>query len=200
MLMSSAEYRESLRRYKPKVFINGRRIESVADEPLLAPGIAAVGVTYDFALKIQYAELMTSVKKIGCGARWKAVMKNPKAGFDVDTLPKEKWYKIALLAEPTPEDKENRGRLGRCQHGKELSIGIEDRCKGDWKEIRIPAKRAMIERASIDDGISPDWVTKDFDSFNPSSYGESWSTRPTTLSSGRVVSYGWNPNSPKDAP
>jgi hypothetical protein len=148
----------------------------------------------------QYAELMTSVKKIGCGARWKAVMKNPKAGFDVDTLPKEKWYKIALLAEPTPEDKENRGRLGRCQHGKELSIGIEDRCKGDWKEIRIPAKRAMIERASIDDGISPDWVTKDFNSFKPSSYGESWSTQTTTLSSGRVVSYGWNPNSPKDAP
>jgi|TARA_R110000822_G_scaffold159476_1_gene299125 4-hydroxybutyryl-CoA dehydratase/vinylacetyl-CoA-Delta-isomerase len=62
MLMSSAEYRESLRRYKPKVFINGRRIESVADEPLLAPGIAAVGVTYDFALKIQYAELMTATQ------------------------------------------------------------------------------------------------------------------------------------------
>ncbi len=62
MLMSAAEYRESLRRYKPRVFINGQRIESVADEPLLAPGIAAVGVTYDFAQKLQYAELMTATQ------------------------------------------------------------------------------------------------------------------------------------------
>jgi len=62
MLMSAAEYRESLRRYRPRVFINGRQIDSVADEPLLAPGIAAVGVTYDFARKLQYAELMTATQ------------------------------------------------------------------------------------------------------------------------------------------
>ena len=49
MLMPAAEYRESLRRYRPRVFVNGRPVESVADEPLLAPGIAGVGVTYDFA-------------------------------------------------------------------------------------------------------------------------------------------------------
>jgi 4-hydroxybutyryl-CoA dehydratase/vinylacetyl-CoA-Delta-isomerase len=60
MLMSAADYRESLRRYSPRVFINGQRVESVADEPLLAPGVAAVGVTYDFALKEQHAPLMTA--------------------------------------------------------------------------------------------------------------------------------------------
>jgi 4-hydroxybutyryl-CoA dehydratase/vinylacetyl-CoA-Delta-isomerase len=60
MLMSAADYRESLRRYRPRVFINGQRVESVADEPLLAPGIAAVGVTYDFALKDQHLPLMTA--------------------------------------------------------------------------------------------------------------------------------------------
>ncbi len=60
MLMSAADYRESLRRYRPRVFVNGARVESVADEPLLAPGIAAVGVTYDFALKDQHAPLMTA--------------------------------------------------------------------------------------------------------------------------------------------
>ena len=51
MLMPAAEYRDSLRRYHPRVFVNGQRVDSVADEPLLAPGIAGVGVTYDFALK-----------------------------------------------------------------------------------------------------------------------------------------------------
>jgi 4-hydroxybutyryl-CoA dehydratase / vinylacetyl-CoA-Delta-isomerase len=60
MLMTAADYRESLRRYAPRVFINGQRIASVADEPLLAPGIAATGVTYDFAHVAAYAPLMTA--------------------------------------------------------------------------------------------------------------------------------------------
>jgi 4-hydroxybutyryl-CoA dehydratase/vinylacetyl-CoA-Delta-isomerase len=60
MLMSAADYRDSLRAYAPRVFVNGARVESVADEPLLAPGIAGVGVTYDFALKSQNAMLMTA--------------------------------------------------------------------------------------------------------------------------------------------
>jgi len=60
MFMSSADYRDSLRGYTPRVFVNGRRVESVADEPLLAPGIAGVGVTYDFALKPEHSALMTA--------------------------------------------------------------------------------------------------------------------------------------------
>ena len=43
MLMSGADYRESLRAYKPRVFVNGNAVHGVADEPLLAPGIAGVG-------------------------------------------------------------------------------------------------------------------------------------------------------------
>jgi 4-hydroxybutyryl-CoA dehydratase/vinylacetyl-CoA-Delta-isomerase len=60
MLMSAADYRESLRAYKPRVFVNGSAVESVADEPLLAPGIAGVGVTYDFALRPEHGPLMTA--------------------------------------------------------------------------------------------------------------------------------------------
>jgi hypothetical protein len=32
MFMSSAEYRESLRRYSPRVFLNGEAVDSVADD------------------------------------------------------------------------------------------------------------------------------------------------------------------------
>jgi 4-hydroxybutyryl-CoA dehydratase/vinylacetyl-CoA-Delta-isomerase len=39
MLMNAADYRESLPRYSPHVFVGGREIDSVADEPLLAPGL-----------------------------------------------------------------------------------------------------------------------------------------------------------------
>lgn len=60
MLMSAADYRESLRRYKPRVFVNGQAVASVADEPLLAPGINAIGITYDYALRAEHAPLMTA--------------------------------------------------------------------------------------------------------------------------------------------
>ncbi|HRD76970.1 MAG TPA: 4-hydroxyphenylacetate 3-hydroxylase N-terminal domain-containing protein, partial [Hyphomicrobiaceae bacterium] len=60
MMMSSVEFRESLRRLRPRVFVNGRRVESVADEPLLAPGVAAIGVTYDMALREEHKLLMTA--------------------------------------------------------------------------------------------------------------------------------------------
>src|SRR4051812_41879778 len=63
MLISSEAYRESLRRLKPRVTVDGRPVESVADEPMLAPGIAAVGVSYDFALDPQFETLMTATEQ-----------------------------------------------------------------------------------------------------------------------------------------
>jgi 4-hydroxybutyryl-CoA dehydratase/vinylacetyl-CoA-Delta-isomerase len=60
MLMTAADFRESLRRYKPRVFVNGDRFESVADEPRLAPGINAIGVAYDFAHRKEHEVLMTA--------------------------------------------------------------------------------------------------------------------------------------------
>ena len=60
--MSSAEYRESLRRYKPMVYVDGQRVDSVADAPELAPGVNALGVTYDFARKAELEPIMTAVQ------------------------------------------------------------------------------------------------------------------------------------------
>jgi 4-hydroxybutyryl-CoA dehydratase/vinylacetyl-CoA-Delta-isomerase len=58
--MSGNDYRESLRRYRPKVSVNGREVRSVADEPQLAPGVNAVALTYDYALREEFAPLMRS--------------------------------------------------------------------------------------------------------------------------------------------
>lgn len=58
MLMTAEEYRESLRSYNPVVYIDGDRVTSVADDPRLLPGINAVGVTYDFAKRLEYGGLM----------------------------------------------------------------------------------------------------------------------------------------------
>ena len=57
-LMTAEGYRESLRAYNPRVFIDGNPVESVADDPRLQPGIRAVGVTYDFAQRPEYGALM----------------------------------------------------------------------------------------------------------------------------------------------
>ncbi|MEY2688320.1 MAG: hypothetical protein RL375_2518 [Pseudomonadota bacterium] len=59
-LMSSADYRESLRRYKPVVYVDGQLIDSVVDAPSLQPGINALGVSYDFALDPAKAPLMVA--------------------------------------------------------------------------------------------------------------------------------------------
>jgi len=55
--MSGEAYRESLRRYKPRVFVDGRAVDSVADEPALRPGVNALAFTYDFALREELAPI-----------------------------------------------------------------------------------------------------------------------------------------------
>jgi 4-hydroxybutyryl-CoA dehydratase / vinylacetyl-CoA-Delta-isomerase len=61
-LMSGQDFRESLRRYNPHVFVDGRQVQSVADERAFGPGINAIALTYDYALKPQYAPIMTAVQ------------------------------------------------------------------------------------------------------------------------------------------
>src|SRR5580692_4206187 len=50
MLMTAADYRDSLRACKPRVFINGSAVASVA----------AIGLSYDFAHAREHATLMTA--------------------------------------------------------------------------------------------------------------------------------------------
>ena len=61
-LISGNDFRESLRRYKPRVFLDGKLVESVVDERGFGPGINAIALTYDYALKPQYAPIMTAVQ------------------------------------------------------------------------------------------------------------------------------------------
>src|ERR1700688_2775799 len=56
-LMSGDEYRESLRKCKPVVYVDGHIVESVVDEPAFKPGVNALAFTYDYALKPELAPL-----------------------------------------------------------------------------------------------------------------------------------------------
>jgi 4-hydroxybutyryl-CoA dehydratase/vinylacetyl-CoA-Delta-isomerase len=61
-LMTGRDYRDSLRRLHPVVYVDGRRVESVADEPAFAPGVQALGVSYDYALDPALAPLMLATQ------------------------------------------------------------------------------------------------------------------------------------------
>src|SRR5690349_9579848 len=62
-MLTGDEYRDSLRAYRPRVFVGGRRVECVVHEPLLQPGINAIAVTYDFAQRAELAATMTAVEQ-----------------------------------------------------------------------------------------------------------------------------------------
>ncbi len=64
MLKTPEEYVQSLKELDPVVYIRGKRVGSVADEPLLEPGVNAVSVTYEFALLPEYADTMTAVSHV----------------------------------------------------------------------------------------------------------------------------------------
>ena len=59
-MKSAEEYRESLRALKPRIYLGGSLVESVADEPRFEPGINATGITYDFALVDGLKPIMTT--------------------------------------------------------------------------------------------------------------------------------------------
>ena len=60
--MSGADYRDSLRRLRPTVYVDGRRIDSVVDAPELRPGVNALAYTYDSARDVRFAPLMTATQ------------------------------------------------------------------------------------------------------------------------------------------
>jgi 4-hydroxybutyryl-CoA dehydratase/vinylacetyl-CoA-Delta-isomerase len=58
------EYVESLRGLNPIVYIKGKLVESVPNEPLLQPGINAIALTYEYALKPEYRDIMIATSHI----------------------------------------------------------------------------------------------------------------------------------------
>jgi len=59
-MMGKEQYIESLRRLKPVIYCKGRKIESVADDPMTRPHVNAAAMTYELALNPQHEDLMTA--------------------------------------------------------------------------------------------------------------------------------------------
>lgn len=59
-LMNAKEYEESLRKLNLKVYLFGKRISNVVDDPIIRPSMNAVAATYEFAHKPEYEDIMTA--------------------------------------------------------------------------------------------------------------------------------------------
>ncbi len=57
-------YIESLRKLNLNVYLFGKRVENVVDNPVLRPSLNAVAMTYAMALKPEYAEIMTATSHV----------------------------------------------------------------------------------------------------------------------------------------
>jgi 4-hydroxybutyryl-CoA dehydratase/vinylacetyl-CoA-Delta-isomerase len=63
-MMTAEQYEESLRRLKLVVYMFGKRLENVVDDPIIRPSMMAVAKTYQLAHEPEYEELMTATSHI----------------------------------------------------------------------------------------------------------------------------------------
>lgn len=64
MMKTAAQYEESLRKLNLEVYMFGKRIENVVDDPIIRPSMNAVAKTYDLAHKPEYEDIMTATSHI----------------------------------------------------------------------------------------------------------------------------------------
>jgi 4-hydroxybutyryl-CoA dehydratase/vinylacetyl-CoA-Delta-isomerase len=63
-LMNGMEYKESLRKMKPVVYMFGEKMDNPTDHPIIKPSQNAIAMTYDLALQPEYKDLMTVTSTI----------------------------------------------------------------------------------------------------------------------------------------
>ena len=64
MIMTGAQYIESLRKLNTRVYMFGEKIDNWVDHPIIRPSINCVAATYDLAHDPQYEDLMTATSHL----------------------------------------------------------------------------------------------------------------------------------------
>ena len=63
-MMSPEQYEESLRRLNLEVYMFGKRLRNVVDDPLIRPSMKAVAKTYELAQRPEHEALMTAASHL----------------------------------------------------------------------------------------------------------------------------------------
>jgi len=64
IMMTAAQYEESLRKLNLVVYMFGKKVENVVDNPIIRPSMNAVSMTYELAHKPEYEDIMTATSHI----------------------------------------------------------------------------------------------------------------------------------------
>jgi len=64
MRMNAKQYEESLRKLNLNVYMFGKKIENVVDDPIIRPSMNAVAATYEFSLMPEYEDLLTATSHL----------------------------------------------------------------------------------------------------------------------------------------
>ena len=67
-MMTAKQYEESLGKLKLVVYMFGKRVGNVVDDPIIRPSMKAVAKTYDLAQRPEYEELMTATRTFALAA------------------------------------------------------------------------------------------------------------------------------------
>jgi 4-hydroxybutyryl-CoA dehydratase / vinylacetyl-CoA-Delta-isomerase len=63
-MMTAQQYEESLRKLKLEVYMFGRKVSNVVDDPIIRPSMNSVAATYEMAQRLECVELMTAVSHL----------------------------------------------------------------------------------------------------------------------------------------
>ena len=64
MRMNAKQYEESLRKLNLNVYMFGKKVENVVDDPIIRPSMNAVAATYEFSLMPEYEDLLTATSHL----------------------------------------------------------------------------------------------------------------------------------------
>ncbi|MGC9324345.1 MAG: 4-hydroxyphenylacetate 3-hydroxylase family protein [Desulfomonilia bacterium] len=63
-LMNAKQYEESLRKLNLNVYMFGKKVDNVVDDPIIRPSMNAVAATYEYAHRPEYEDIMTATSHI----------------------------------------------------------------------------------------------------------------------------------------
>ncbi len=63
-MMNAKQYEESLRKLNLQVYMFGKRVENVVDDPIIRPSMNAVAATYELAHRAEHEDLMTATSHL----------------------------------------------------------------------------------------------------------------------------------------
>jgi 4-hydroxybutyryl-CoA dehydratase / vinylacetyl-CoA-Delta-isomerase len=63
-MMNKEQYLESLRKLKPVIYCNGRKITNVADDPMTRPHVNSAAMTYELAFDPEYQDLIVTTSSL----------------------------------------------------------------------------------------------------------------------------------------